>query len=78
MWKFAYDMNIRHLAVFREYGAQHYGPLNAELARAFRISWLSLFEYARLLRNLTTCKDPIIVGRGSLPELQGPTHQTRS
>ena len=63
MWKFAHDMKIRHFAVFREYGAQHYGSLNAELARAFRISWLRLFEYAHLLRNLTAAKDPIVIFR---------------
>src|SRR6184192_3817344 len=44
MWEFAYDMKICHFAVFREYGAQHYGSLNAELARAFCISRLRLFE----------------------------------
>src|SRR5436190_1175118 len=77
MWKFACDMKIRHFAVFREYGAQHYGSLNAELARAFRISWLSLFEYARLLRNLTTAKDPIIVGRVGAHSPNSRTEATR-
>src|SRR5205814_9396456 len=77
MWKFAYDAKIRHFAIFREYGAQHYCPLNAELARAFCISWLSLFEYARLLRNLTAAKDPIIVGRVGAHSPNSRTEATR-